>query len=107
MKTEVNFGEVLDSLTGLQKAAPRPFLSTRVKAKLLQKKETLWDKIVLLFNKPVIAFTSFVLIMAINTTILFQNNTTNELSSTTDDELIATNYDLASDLNIINIENEK
>ena len=107
MKTEVNFEEVMDSLTGLQKATPKPFLATRVKAKLLQKKETLWDKIILIFNKPVIAFTSIVLIMAINTTILFQNNTTNEASSTTDEDLIAANYDLASDLNIINIENEK
>jgi hypothetical protein len=63
--------ETLDSLNGMQKAEPRPFLFTRIMARMNQKEETIWEKIASLVSKPAVAFATVLLFLAINAIVLF------------------------------------
>lgn len=62
--------ETLDSLDGIQKAEPRPFLFTRIMARMNQKEETIWEKTASLVSKPIIAFATVVLFIAFNAFVL-------------------------------------
>jgi hypothetical protein len=63
--------ETLNSLDGIQKAEPRPFMVTRIMARMNQKEETIWEKLIFLISKPAVAFATVILFIAINAFVLF------------------------------------
>ena len=65
--------EVLESLDGLQRAEPNPFLYTRVMARINREHDSTWEKIANLFSRPVVAFATIILFIAINAIVLFKN----------------------------------
>ena len=64
---------VLESLDGLQRAEPNPFLYTRVMARINREHDSTWEKIANLFSRPVVAFATVILFIAINAIVLFKN----------------------------------
>ena len=66
--------EVLDSLNGLQRVEPKPFLFTRVMARISREQDSVWEKIATLISRPVVAFAAVFLFIAINALVLFQNS---------------------------------
>jgi len=82
--------ETLNSLEGLQKAEPRPFLFTRVMARIKRDEDTLWEKLAALIAKPAIAFATVILFLAINAFVLFQASGNNS-SNTQETSLVAGN----------------
>ena len=64
--------EVLDSFSGLHKAAPRPFLYTRVMAHINRVQDSAWEKTASLLSRPAVAFATVVLFVVINVVVLFR-----------------------------------
>ena len=61
--------KTLQSLDGVQRAEANPYLFTRIKARM--EKNTSWEHISSFVSRPVIAFATLLLIMAINAFVLF------------------------------------
>ena len=64
--------KVLESLDGLQRAEPNPFLYTRVMARINREHDSTWEKIANLFSRPVMAFATVILFVVINAVVLFK-----------------------------------
>ena len=103
--------ETLESLDGIQRAEPMPFLFTRVIARMNRNRnrDSGWEKLASLISKPAIAFASMLLFIAINAIVLFRvsENTTSTpqesaLMAGNDFELSVTSiYDLNPEQNDI------
>jgi len=63
--------KTLQSLDGVQRAEANPYLFTRIKARM--EKNTSWERISSFVSRPVIAFATLLLIMAINAFVLFSS----------------------------------
>jgi hypothetical protein len=64
--------EALSSLDGIQRAAPQPWLFSRVKGRLLKREEkTRWETIGSFLSKPAVAITGLFLILGLNGILLF------------------------------------
>jgi hypothetical protein len=64
--------KALESLDGLHRAEPRPFLFTRVKARLERDQKNSWETIGSFLTRPVVAIAGLCLILAMNVFILTQ-----------------------------------
>lgn len=75
--------ETINSFDGASKAAPRPFLLTRVLAKLNREPEVknMWSRAVTFMSRPAIALTAALLIIALNTTIIIRNTRTENVAA--------------------------
>lgn len=99
MKGEINkkIEEAMDSLDSIKKASPRPFLFTRLEARM-QKEKNIWGKLSSFVARPVIAFTCICFVLIINVmVILMSNNPGNSLQANelaTTDEYNQVSYNL-------------
>lgn len=72
--------EVMHSLDNINRASPRPFLFTRVEARM-QNEKNIWVKLSSFVARPVIAFTCICFVLIINTMAIFLlNNSGNSLT---------------------------
>jgi hypothetical protein len=62
--------EALNSLDGATSAEPRPYLFTRLKARMQNAKENTWDNALSFISKPAFAFAGLCLVIAINATVI-------------------------------------
>ncbi len=60
----------LNSLDNAQSAEPKPFLYTRLYAKMTNKKESVWDFYLQFLSKPAIAFASICVVIAVNVLVI-------------------------------------
>jgi hypothetical protein len=65
--------QTLDSLDGIRRAEPTPFLYTRVRARLEREQKNAWEKLASILARPVVAFASLFVIIGINAFILFND----------------------------------
>lgn len=63
--------KTLNSLDGIQRAEPQPWLFSRVKGRLMQEEKTVWETISSFLSKPVIAIAGLCLILMLNGFLLF------------------------------------
>ncbi len=104
-----NSNNILNSLEGIKKASPKPFLTTRVMA-ALSKQPSFWDKTLAFILKPAIAIVSIVLIMALNIFVFFgkTNKDSTDTQIINEDDYVIQNYDLGTVISYEkNIDNEK
>lgn len=70
MKSSEMFNEftedALNSLDGLERATPAPYLLTRINQKLDTQPTTSWEKLTWFIGKPAIAFPALILILIMN-----------------------------------------
>jgi hypothetical protein len=71
--------ETLNSLDGIQRATPQPWLFTRVKARLMQEEKTAWGTMSSFLARPVITIAGLFIILTLNGILLF--NQVNKKSS--------------------------
>ena len=64
--------ETLESLEGIQKAEPRPFLFTRVMARINKEENSAWEKLASLISRPAIAFATVILFLLINAFVIYR-----------------------------------
>lgn len=57
---------ILNSLDGIKRAAPKPFMYTRIMAKMQKEETNFWSKTGSFIARPVVAICSLVLIIATN-----------------------------------------
>ncbi len=72
---ENKVNQALESLDGIQRAEPVPFLFTRVKARLEREQHNIWETAESVLARPAIAFAGLFLILAVNAYILFERDT--------------------------------
>jgi len=93
--------EALNSLDGVNRATPRPYLFTRLAARMERQNETTWESIGRFIARPAVVIAGLCMIIAINVLVVTSNNTTTNNTSfaeqsTTQDEFstsIASLYD--------------
>lgn len=66
--------EVMQSIDKIKKASPRPFLFTRLEARM-QREKNIWEKLSSFVARPVIAFACICLVIMINVMVIFSANT--------------------------------
>jgi len=74
--------ETLNSVEGIQRATPAPWLFARVKGKLLKAEErTGWEVVGSFLSKPAVAVAGLFLIMALNGILLLNQQSGGSLSA--------------------------
>ena len=94
--------EALDSLDGAMRAEPRPYLFTRLSARMERQNEGAWENIGRFIARPAVVVAGFCMIIAINAAVIaFNNSNTGNTpvaeQSTTQDEFstsVASLYDI-------------
>lgn len=69
--TEKRVEETLNSLDGIQRAEPQPWLFSRVKRRLMQEEKTAWGVIGSFLARPAIAIAGLCFILILNGFLLF------------------------------------
>ena len=64
----------MQSIDKIKKASPRPFLFTRLEARM-QREKNIWEKLSSFVARPVIAFACICLVIMINVMVIFSANT--------------------------------
>lgn len=78
----------LNSLQGLQRAAPSPFFYTRIIGRLGNQPLTVWEKFSAIITKPAVAFACMCLIVLMNVIAVYSNS---EAANATEQNEIAVN----------------
>jgi hypothetical protein len=65
--------DALNSLEGLEKASPGPFFYTRLQARLHRAEANVWEAIIAFVARPSVAIASIILVIAVNTFVLFRD----------------------------------
>lgn len=69
--------DALSSVDDAQRAEPRPFLLTRIQARMNKGTESVWEEAGRFITRPAVAFTGLCMIVVINVMVVFFNKTTN------------------------------
>lgn len=71
-RTDRQVDEILDSLSGLEQASPRPFFYTRLQARMSAETDmSAWGRAVALVSRPAVALAMLVVFLLVNGYILF------------------------------------
>lgn len=65
--------ETLDSLDGATRAAPKPFLFTRITGRMQKSDDRVWDNALRFLSRPVVAMACVLLVIAINALVFTIN----------------------------------
>lgn len=68
--------EALESVDDVQRAGAKPYLMTRIRARMDRQAESVWEKAGWFITRPAVAFTGICLVVIINAAVLFYNKTT-------------------------------
>ena len=72
IEIEKKVDQIMNSLDGIQRATPQPWLFSRIKGKLIQQDDkSVWGTIGSFLSKPVIAIAGLCLILMMNGYLLF------------------------------------
>jgi hypothetical protein len=67
--------EALNSVDDAQRAEPRPFLLTRIHARMNKGAESVWEKAGWFITRPAVAFTGLCMIVLLNVMVVIFNKT--------------------------------
>lgn len=85
--------EILNSLDGIRRATPQPFLHTRVMARLTKDATaTRWEKMASLISKPAFAIATIALFLLINIAVVFHFSA-KTATSTQDESAVVSDND--------------
>ena len=89
--------QAMSSLDNVQRATANPFLYTRIQAVLEKEEKGFWASFGSFITKPAVAFATLVLILSMNSLVLFSNSDpTVSASSNEEEQLFAGEYTLAT-----------
>jgi hypothetical protein len=98
--------EMLNSLDGANRAAPRPYLFTRLKAEIEKNKKNTWEVMGKFISRPAIAIAGLCIVIAVNVLVITFNKTSRN-SSAPDQFATATADDFSGNVaSIYDIENQ-
>jgi hypothetical protein len=73
--------KALESLDGMQRATPQPWLYARVKARLQREERTVWESIGSFLSKPAVAMAGLGMILILNIFVLFKQGNFQDAAS--------------------------
>ena len=98
--------DAMHSLDKIERASPRPFLFTRLEARM-QNERNIWSKLSLLIARPVVAFACICFVLIINAMVIFLANTSgNSLTQQSTELATADEYSQVT-YNLYDFENSK
>ena len=65
--------ETLNSADHIERASPKPFLLTRIQARLNKSKANIWEKMTWLVGRPVFAIPALVIVLCVNVLVIVSN----------------------------------
>ena len=100
-KINISIQRIMESIDGLEKASPKPFLLTRIHAALQNaSNETVWYKIAFYLKKPVVAAFAIMLVLLLNIVVIINRNSSLEREAIT--KTIAPHkYDFAINVSVM------
>ena len=84
--TDKKIDAVMHSLDGVEKASPRPFLFTRLEARM-QNERSAWYKLSSFVARPIIAFACICLVLIINASVILLSDIKSKVGTQTGQEL--------------------
>jgi membrane-bound ClpP family serine protease len=78
--------DALNSLDGASRATAKPYLLTRLNAKMQNEKESSWDKVLKYISKPGIALAAVCLVIALNATVITFNYADKTTAAVSDEQ---------------------
>ncbi len=96
----------MHSLDGIEKASPRPFLFTRLEARMLNDK-SIWAQLSAFVTRPVIAFACICFVLIINLVVIFTTNNSENSLTQQGNELATTDEYSQVSSNLYEFENPK
>lgn len=72
--------EALDSVDNINRATPKPYLLTRINARMNKGAESVWEKAGWFICRPAVAFTGLCMIVLINTMAIVLNNPADQVT---------------------------
>ena len=106
--------EALNSLDGIQRAAPAPYFFTRLSARMERNEKNIWEKFGTFISRPTVAFATICFILVLNTMALFKRDAAvKSVVAEPSEQTFNNAYDVASNtanntiLTIWNPENEQ
>ncbi len=101
--------DAMESLDGIQGANPRPFLFTRLEARM-QNDRNVWSKLSSFVARPIMVFACVCFVLIINVMVIFLSNNSGRLTAQQGSELAtADEYSQVSQVNynLYDLENNK
>ena len=95
-RLEREVDKTLNSIEGIKRAVPEPYLFTRVKASLEREEKSAWYTAVTFMSRPSVAFTTIVLAVFINALIVFELRSETSQPSGEEEQLFANEYNLTN-----------
>lgn len=98
--------ETLGSMDDAKRAAPKPYLLTRINARLRNTKEPVWERAGRFITRPVVVISGLCLIIGINVLVIAFNNNNNTTSGNAVAEQQATQDEFSTNIaSLYDIEN--
>ena len=98
--------ETMRSMDNMEKATPRPFVFTRLEARM-EGEKNMWNKVSSFVARPVVAFVCICFVLILNAMIIFLSNTSgNSLTQQGSELATADEYSQVS-YNLYDFENSK
>ena len=72
--------EVLNSLEGVNRATARPYLLTRIYAKLERQTKSLWENAAYFISRPAVVISGLCFVIAVNVMVIMMNSFPNNNS---------------------------
>lgn len=98
--------ELMQSIDSIKRASPRPFLFTRLSARL-QNERNVWNKFSSFVAKPVVIFACICFVLVINAMVIFLSNTSGNSLATQGSELTTADEYSQVSYNLYDFENSK
>ena len=74
--------ESLNSMDDVKRAEPKPFLFTRINARMNKGTESVWEKAGWFITRPAVALAVICLVLIINATAIFYNKAETQVATT-------------------------
>lgn len=84
--------ETLESFAGVQQAEPAPFFYTRVRSRLEKNALGWWESFGAFITRPVVAFTSILLVVLLNAAVIYTQRSNSGISITKTEQVTEDDY---------------
>ncbi len=98
--------DVMHSIDNINRVSPRPFLFTRLEARM-QNQKNIWVKLSSFVARPVVAFTCICLVLIINAMVIFLSNNSADFVAQQGNELATADEYSQISSNLYEFENSK
>ena len=103
---EKKIGDAMSSLDGVGRATPKPFLLTRINARMSRQTETGWERAGSFLARPVYVIAGLLLLIGLNTMAVLLNPKAETETTTASEQLNSSPDDyVASNTTLYEIEN--